>query len=369
MARIMYLDAGHAENLAFSYSPLHEAVRSLHVLTRSKSHPLHLPWVLRTRRLMSPALKAEVVAFSFLFGSRIPDIFENGAPSMQDFPAFEEQFRVMQALPTTNYVEQVVNNILLNDEHYSCTHILESLPLQQQIVQQTAEQFPAALPVMKEMLADPEKGHARFLNFFADYWTTCIEPEWPQLEELLLQDIQQRGQMLFEQGPLKVLGSLAPQLSAYQHGGQITLQYPAPHEIEMQASEQLVLVPSAFVWPRLSFMYAKANVLHALVYSIRRFQEEGSIPVPPERLLTLLRAVGDMTRLQILRLLSQRPRSTRELAGLLNLSEAGISKQVKLLQSAGLVTAERASYYVLYRSVRSPLTEIARGLEGIFLPE
>src|SRR5262249_37745115 len=101
---------------------------------------------------------------------------------------------------------------------------------------------------------------------------------------------------------------------------------------------------------------------------IKRFQAEGSAPVPPERLLKLLRTAGDTTRLQILQLLSQRSRSTRELASILNLSEARISKHVKMLQGAGFLKAERSSYYVLYQSVRDPLAEITRGLGAILPP-
>lgn len=55
----------------------------------------------------------------------------------------------------------------------------------------------------------------------------------------------------------------------------------------------------------------------------------------------------------------------RELAGLLRLSEAAVSKHLKLLQEAGLVVPERDSYYVLYRVVREPLAAMARGLNAI----
>lgn len=55
---------------------------------------------------------------------------------------------------------------------------------------------------------------------------------------------------------------------------------------------------------------------------------------------------GDAGRLHILQLLGARPRSTGELAG--------------------LVTAERQSYYVFYRAVKTPLAEISRGLAELF---
>ena len=100
-----------------------------------------------------------------------------------------------------------------------------------------------------------------------------------------------------------------------------------------------------------------------IVYSLAEMQEEGQAPLPPEQLLKLLRSAGDPTRLQVLQLLAQRPRSTRELAGLIGLSEAAISKHLKLLQEAGWVAPERRSYYVIYRLLRESLASLSRGLE------
>jgi DNA-binding transcriptional ArsR family regulator len=62
-------------------------------------------------------------------------------------------------------------------------------------------------------------------------------------------------------------------------------------------------------------------------------------------------------------LLAQRPRSTRELAGLIGLTEAAISKQLKPLQDAGWVTPQRRSYHVYYQLVRESLGDLSQGLE------
>ncbi|MFF5212187.1 ArsR/SmtB family transcription factor [Streptosporangium sp. NPDC000396] len=71
-----------------------------------------------------------------------------------------------------------------------------------------------------------------------------------------------------------------------------------------------------------------------------------------EGLAPRLRAAAHPTRLQILQLLAGHPRSTRELAGLIGLTEAAISKHLKPLAEAGWVEPERHSYYVYYRLVR-----------------
>ena len=49
----------------------------------------------------------------------------------------------------------------------------------------------------------------------------------------------------------------------------------------------------------------------------------------------MFRALADETRLQVLRLIAERPRSTQELAPLVGLSEAALSKHLRFLAEVG----------------------------------
>lgn len=62
-------------------------------------------------------------------------------------------------------------------------------------------------------------------------------------------------------------------------------------------------------------------------------------------------ALGDETRLQITRLVAEQPRSTKELATLLSLSESAVSRHLKILAGSGVVDGTRDGYFVLYRLV------------------
>jgi DNA-binding transcriptional ArsR family regulator len=134
-------------------------------------------------------------------------------------------------------------------------------------------------------------------------------------------------------------------------------------------------MPSFFVWPGLTTLVHKVveedeeQLAVPIVYSLAEMQEEWRAPLPPEQLLKLLRSAGDPTRLQVLQLLAQSPRSTREIAGLIGLSEAAISKHLKLLQDAGWVAPERRSYSVNYRLLRESFASLARGLQQMLAGE
>ena len=84
----------------------------------------------------------------------------------------------------------------------------------------------------------------------------------------------------------------------------------------------------------------------------------------PETLPRTLRALAEPTRLQLLRVIAARPRSTEELAHLVGLSTAGTSKNLGLLAAAGLVRRRRDGYYVLYELAPGSLESVAAGLEA-----
>ena len=80
----------------------------------------------------------------------------------------------------------------------------------------------------------------------------------------------------------------------------------------------------------------------------------------------MLRALSDQTRLQILKLIVTKARSTRELSEIIGISDAAISKHLKLLQRNGWVTTQRASFYVLYQANPERLVDLRYALEELF---
>jgi DNA-binding transcriptional ArsR family regulator len=86
------------------------------------------------------------------------------------------------------------------------------------------------------------------------------------------------------------------------------------------------------------------------------------VTAPSLELVQGLDAIADPTRLTLLRLVAARPRSTRELSQLLDLSEAAVSKHLRRLADADLVLGQRNGYYVLYRLVPERATAAADAL-------
>jgi DNA-binding transcriptional ArsR family regulator len=364
------------ESVAFGCSPAHEALRSLHVLTDVKHHPLHISWTLRTRTRMAFQVKDEIEKFAFWYADR-PLVFREIWPQA-GVGSWPEELSALREAPIEQFAEQLIHGALMHDRpgpRVPLDKFLQSPDLQQQALAQIQARHPASLPVMHELIADPDDCRERFAKFLSSYWQACIAPDWPDLEAHLRDDIARRGRAMSRRGLLRMLEELSPHVRVDQRTDDVVIRPPgrrkAAEQIDLTLTDhdQILLLPSHFVWPELTAVAQKdlqdgreqQTVL--IVYALAEMQREGRAPVPPQELLKLLRSAGDPTRLQVLQLLAQQPRSTRELAGLIGLTEAAISKHLKLLQEAGWVTPERHSYYVYYRLVRESLTDLSHGLE------
>ena len=73
-----------------------------------------------------------------------------------------------------------------------------------------------------------------------------------------------------------------------------------------------------------------------------------------ERLAAVFRAFGDATRLALLQELKSGARSVNELQTALGTSQANISRQLKVLHEAGLLSRERRGAQVFY-AISEPL--------------
>jgi DNA-binding transcriptional ArsR family regulator len=142
---------------------------------------------------------------------------------------------------------------------------------------------------------------------------------------------------------------------------ELGLDFPHHHRVAVTADAPLSLVPSVYVWPHVAVNCDPPWPL-ALVYPAPFMVRQARPELPPDELLRLLRAVGDGTRLRALTLIAERPRTTQELAPLVGISEAGLSKHLRALADAGVVLTRREGYYVLYSFVPERLEPLSAAL-------
>jgi DNA-binding transcriptional ArsR family regulator len=84
-----------------------------------------------------------------------------------------------------------------------------------------------------------------------------------------------------------------------------------------------------------------------------------------DQLTEIARALSAPTRVAILRRVAERSVCVEALAGELGVTASAVSQHLRRLTAVGLVTAERAGYYVHYRLRVEVLREMQAALDGL----
>ncbi len=333
------------ERVAHAYSPLLEAVLSLHVLVEPKHHPLQHPWIRQMRALPAP-LKREIAAFAFVYRRHIPDLF---APSpVDDLRSFEDELAALLTL-SHGTIALEFSRPLYDHGGRRDPSVVQREEVQKRIV--SSARLAGGDPELARLIfQDPLALAGRFAKFLGDYWEAAFRDEWEALEPRLAQAISEVGRKMAADGLYSFLHTVSPQLRFDESREQFGVDLPHRHTVDVTEERPLLLVPSFYVWPHVQINCDEPWPL-SVIYPAPFVAVESRPPLPSTELVTVLRALGEHTRLRALKLISERPRSTQELAPLLGISEAGLSKHLRQLASAGIVQSRRDGYYVLYSLV------------------
>ena len=324
--------------LAFACSPLLEAVLSLHVLVAPRHHPLQTDWVRSMRRLPAP-LKREIAELAFLYRhTQLNCLLPGPAGGDEDFATELARFRALPADVAGLELIRVVH------DHGGAKTWDE------------VTRDPRARRRAPRIVRDPAGMRDRFADLLEAYWDRAFAGEWERLEPLLADGVRVAGEQIARDGVYAFLLRLRPPLVVDPAAATFGLDVPHEHELAIDAATPLVLVPSVYVWPHV-VVNCDAPWPAALVFRAPHLVERRRAAAAD--LVPALRALGDPTRLRMLELIAERPRTTTELAPLVALSEAGTSKHLRVLAAAGLVTTRRDGYYVLYALARESFGALA----------
>jgi DNA-binding transcriptional ArsR family regulator len=319
-----------------------ESVLSLHVLTAPKHHPLQHPWVRRARGIPA-SLKREIVAFRFTYDTFVPE-FLMPLPS-SPFHGFDDELRQLaeydDATLAFGFLRPLWDHGGRRDER-----TLDDPRVHEHVIR-CVDELGADQELARLIFEDPRELARRFADLLAAYWEAAFAEEWQSLEPALAETVAEAGRRIAADGVYSYLAGLSPQLLIDASQGELRRDLPHEHTVEVGPKAELVLVPSAFVWPHVR-INCDPPWPPAVVYPAPFALAGGKSPLPSDDVLHVLRALADPTRLRTLKLIAAGERSTQELAPLIGISEAGLSKHLRLLARAGLVRARREGYYVLY---------------------
>jgi DNA-binding transcriptional ArsR family regulator len=338
---------------------LMEAVTSLHVLLYPKRHPLQHPWI-RGARSLSAALKREIRAFAFLYDDAAPDCFL--PPAADSAPSFEEALAAFRALSGDRAAYELARPLFF----YAAPdaggeEALELEEVRERILFTSARYGEESARLGELLLNEPAAFQARVADLLESYWEQAFAAEWERLEPVLLDETEQARREVAEDGVFSLLERLRPELLVDRGFGLAVRRSGHHHEVTASAENPLLLLPSVYVWPHVRVNCDEPWPL-AIVYPARFLVERNGRTETPDRLASTVRAVGDPIRLDVLRLVAERARTTEELAPLVGLSESGLSRHLRVLTDAGFLESRRDGWYVLYSLRRERLATLSAEL-------
>jgi DNA-binding transcriptional ArsR family regulator len=347
MAIRFHLSADASERVSFAYSPLLEAVLSLHVLVEPKHHPLQHEWG-RAMRALNPPLRREIAALSFLYRATLADVF---LPSpAEEYPEFGRELERLGGLDERTLAYELTRPLYDHGGTEPRDPHLDDPAVREAVVANAAAHGPGSARVARTLLDDPIAVARRLGELLEAYWDAAFATEWQRLEPTLAAAVAQAGRQIADDGVYALLLGLAPQLRVDARAEEFGIDVRHDHRVEIGDDRTLVLAPSYFVWPHVR-VNCDAPWPLTLVYPAGFVLGAARRELPSGDLLHSLRALADGTRLRALKLIAERPRSTQELARLIGITEAGLSKHLRLMAQAGLLTTRREGYYVLYSLV------------------
>jgi DNA-binding transcriptional ArsR family regulator len=296
----------------FGVSPLFETTLSVGVLTDPAGSALHAHWVERAKRNVSGLDLRPLRTLLRDTPGYVPDFIN--PPPTGPTAELEDELGAMVATPASQIREEV----------------LRSYPNR-------------AVPADLEPFVTRPRAAVRALaELLREYWQHALAPHWPRICTLLEHDILHRSQQLVDGGTRALFEELDPAVK--WDGNVLRIEKECTYPIVELDERGLLLLPSAFAWPTVVIVSAPPWQ-PTMIYPARGVGMlwEPEAPVPPDALARLLGG----SRAAILAALD-RPRSTSELARVLDISAGGVSQHLAVLRSAGLVSRRRAQRLVLY---------------------
>jgi DNA-binding transcriptional ArsR family regulator len=346
----------------FAVSPLAEAVMSLNALIFPRERGLQHGWI-RAMRDLPAALRRELTAFSWVLDYAVPDCIVP-TPGRRTAATWEDELARVAALSPLEAGYELARPSF----HYALNvpqgpGALERDDVRAFVEGRARRYGPAALGTARLAWEDPDRLLRRFVALLDGYWERAFAEEWRRLGPRLESVARRDARTVVSRGVYAVLDGRFADTVVDPDAGWFLRRSPHEHEVRPSRRRPVTFVPSVYVWPHVR-VNCDAPWPLAVIYPPADVRADAHAePVPPHLPLAL-RALGEPTRLQLLRVIAARPRSTEELAHLVGLSAAGTSKNLALLAEAGLVRRRRDGYYVLYELAPGALSGVSSALAG-----
>lgn len=305
-----------------------EMLTSLHVLHRPEHHSYRAEWSQETLRQFPSRFVKKIKEFGTLTDEWLA-LIDSETPSTFNRPV-EEAIHRLRNLPDAEFL------VILYNQRFPLSTVVGWLT-------GTDNEWKEVLSETEKMaLKNPVRIRKLIADFLEEYHRLYFHEEWRRVEPWIVRAEGAFYEKL-NQNPIHALAELHPRLLVKEDA--LYAQKAVLYRFPYQDIRRILVRPSTFVHPHLLIGFSEGLV--SVPFSVEVPGPSKSDDVPSD-FVRMLKALSEETRLKIVRSLFQKPHCTQQLAQIHGISEAAVSKHLKLLMEANYVSTERRGNYVFY---------------------
>ncbi|MDI3405625.1 ArsR/SmtB family transcription factor [Streptomyces cavernicola] len=337
-------------------SALSELMASLHVLAEPEHHPEAAAWTARAAEAGGPALHDELSVFAPLWARfRCRLFFPRTLPLAANL---DEELAAVEALPTDAFLDLVAPGVL-GTTAQSVPPARELRPgatASDDYVRRCLRRSYARGELARQLIAAPRDLRGRLLAVLRAADAAFFAEDWRTLRPTLENHSRTVRRRLATRSPADVLTELLPTASRVGPGERVRLDKLQIDEVKV-APRPLVLVPSARVRPHLTVKSEHGSCV-VVQYASRDTALGDQLTL--KDLHRRLMALTSPARMELCRHLLGEPITTSELAARLGSTEPQVSRALRTLRHAGLVTSTRDGKLVRHRLATDVLQRLGQ---------
>ncbi len=307
-------------------------------------------WLSETRHKLEPAFLDEmalILGFSGRFRRFTDEVY---VALLLDDPvmscdAFVER---LHALPEKAYVEMAHRAIAQGSEPPLPPEKVQALLRDPVALAEHLRQAHSYIDVeaVVALLGDLTQLKHRFIAVVERFWQEVYQQEWaatlPMMERSTAYHRRQRYRLNFPDLFMAVTDRLLPKAHADL------------------SPERVRFVPSCYIGPYFAFVRHGGAWL-TVFYNCRIMHLDGP-PAEGPGLFPMLKALADETRLQIVEMLRGREMYAQQIVNRLGISQAAVSRHLRLMTRAGVLRVRREGGAKFYAVDRKTMDYLARAL-------
>lgn len=315
-------------HIEFLYSPLYEMFCSLHVLFSPEHHKYRESWAVELKSEMTVKLYDTLEFYHDL---------TNRWNSFMDFCDWNEQLNGFNVIAAINDIEgyKLEDYVLMIFENKLDRDCVRKLLAHNRIP--IGVFTPSQMTFMGDVLHHKE----RLIGALKTYYYLHYQTIQLETEPYMIRTLQAHKSLSEHMDFLDYMDMLHPRIEIAED--RVSLLKYDRFDILFEKLRRVEIRISTFIDPHLLVNFAEDYLMLCIRAKMEKYENDVH-----EDLIQVMKAFGDKTRMRIIKYMYKNPVNTQELAIKLDISEAGVSKHLKVLFKANIIKKMRKGNYILY---------------------